>query len=75
MDTTGPETTNDALNTIREQLADLVGGDLADSLVRAGRKRGAFDLDLHLLISDGVKALSQEKKRDVLRLLDAMAGK
>jgi hypothetical protein len=69
-----PATLNDQLNAIRARLTDVVGGDLADSLVRAGRKNGAFDLDLHLLISDGVKALSAEQKREVLSILDELTA-
>ena len=45
---------------------------LADSLVRAGRLRGNFSLDMQLAISDALESLSSEKRRKVLALLDTL---
>ncbi|MDW3208118.1 MAG: hypothetical protein R8L07_21495 [Alphaproteobacteria bacterium] len=66
------ETTNDRINNIRTVLADIVGSDLADSLVRAGRKRGEFDLDMQLAINDGLQSLTIEKRQEAIALLDSM---
>lgn len=66
------ETTNDRLKGIQQELASVVGGDLADSLVRAGRKRGEFDLDMQLAINDGLATLPRHKRVEVLALLDTM---
>lgn len=66
------ETTNDRLSILKVQLAGIVGPDLADSLVRAGRKRGEFDLDMQLALNDGLQSLDEEKRRDALFLLDRL---
>jgi len=66
------ETTNDKLNQIREEMATVVGDDLADSLVRAGRKGGQFDLDMQLAINDGLEQLSREKRMQALALIDSL---
>ena len=66
------ETTNDKLNQIREEMASVVGPDLADSLVRAGRKRGQFDLDMQLAINDGLEQLSREKREKAVALIDSL---
>ncbi|NMM46519.1 hypothetical protein HH303_18660 [Rhodospirillaceae bacterium KN72] len=69
------ETTNDRLNHLRGVLADIVGRDLADSLVRAGRKRGEFDLDMQLAINDGLQGLPQDKRLEALAMIDGLMGR
>lgn len=66
------ETKNDRIDSIRVVLGDILGEDLADSLVRAGRKRGEFDLDMQLAINDGLQSLTAEKRRQAIALLDSM---
>lgn len=66
------ETKNDRIDSIRVVLGDILGADLADSLVRAGRKRGEFDLDMQLAINDGLQSLTAEKRRQAIALLDSM---
>lgn len=70
----GTGLTLDELNVVRDRLSDEIGRDLADSLVWASRKRGEFDLDMHLRINDGVNDLTPEKRRRVLELLDTLAA-
>lgn len=73
----GPEmvTKNDQISEVRDKLSLELGHDLADSLVRAGRLRGVYSLDMQLAISDGLEGLSSEKRRKVLDLLDTLMPK
>jgi hypothetical protein len=68
-------TRNDQLTEVRDKLSMELGHDLADSLVRAGRLRGVFSLDMQLAISDGLEGLTSEKRRKVLDLLDTLMPK
>lgn len=66
------QTSNDEIARIRAALAEELGTDLADSLVRAGRNRGQLDLDLQLAINDGLLTLPSEKRARVVGLIDRL---
>ena len=59
-----------ALNGLEENLSEIVGDDLAESLVKAALNRGRYDLNLQLAINDGLETLTTERRRQVLALLD-----
>ena len=59
-----------ALSGLEENLSEIVGDDLAQSLVKAALARGEYGLDLHLAINDGLEMLSDDRRRQVLALLD-----
>lgn len=69
------ETTNDRIKQLETELAKVLGGELADSLVRAGRKRGRQDLDMQLVINDGLASMPQHKRLEVLDLIDSLMRK
>lgn len=68
------ETTSDQLKAVKAQLGEILGDDLADSLVRAGQTQGDFALDLQLLVNDGLQSVPPEKRQQVLSLLDRLTS-
>ena len=58
------------LPQLRESLVDVVGPDLADSLVKAAMHQGDLTLDMQLAINDGLEFLTEEKRLEVLRVID-----
>lgn len=71
-DPPSPITGNDAIARIRAALAEELGVDLADSLVRAARNRGQLDLDLQLAINDGLLTLAADQRARVIGLIDSL---
>lgn len=69
------ETQNDRLLKVQDGLSQILGRELAESLIRAGRKRGQYDLDMQLAINDGLDSVPEEKRQDALALLDALIRK
>jgi len=51
------------------KLAEILGDDLAQSLVRTARTPDEFSLNLQLLSNDGISQLSPEQKEQTLLLL------
>ncbi|MDJ0685507.1 MAG: hypothetical protein QNJ84_12455 [Alphaproteobacteria bacterium] len=60
------------LPQLRAALEDVVGSDLADSLVKAAMQKGELTLDMQLAINDGVDLLDDAKRREVLAIIDDM---
>lgn len=59
------------LEGLRSELAGIVGEELANSLVWAGRRRGEYDLNMQLLLNDGLEQVPNDKKLEALDLIDA----
>lgn len=59
-----------ALDSLEENLSEIVGDDLAESLVKAALNRGRYDLNLQLAINDGLETLTPDRRREVLALLE-----
>ena len=60
------------LPELRAALESAVGGDLADSLVKAAMQRGELTLDMQLAINDGLDVLDAAKRREVVGIIDDM---
>ena len=60
----------DALNDLESQLSDIIGADLAESLVKAALNSGELTLDLQLAMNDGLEMLTNAQRKDALRVLD-----
>lgn len=58
------------LPQLREALTDVVGEDLADSLVKASMHRGELTLDMQLAINDGLEILTDEKREEVISIIE-----
>ncbi len=50
------------LPRLTEKLSQVCGDDLAESLIIAGRGGGDLNLDMQLVINDGLDQLDDEKK-------------
>lgn len=61
----------DTLNDLESQLSDIVGADLAESLVKAAVRSGELTLDLQLAMNDGLEALTTDQRRSALSVLDS----
>lgn len=61
----------DSLNDLESQLSDIIGDDLAESLVKAAMNSGELTLDLQLALNDGLEVLTGEQRRKALRVLDS----
>ena len=59
---------------LEAELATILGPDLATSLVGAARTEGAWGLDLHLAINDGLERLDPERRARALALVDRLLG-
>ena len=60
------------LEKLTDDLAEIFGRELAESLVRAGASNGEFDLDQQLLINDGIEAMTPEQRKHALALIDTL---
>lgn len=67
--------TEAGLQTVRSALSDIVGEDLADSLVKCGIHGGELDLNMQLAINDGLEALDSHERAQAIALIDAMMQK
>ncbi len=60
----------DTLRDLESKLTEIIGADLAESLVKAGRHGDEMTLDLQLAINDGLETLTEEQRRAALQVLD-----
>ena len=67
--------TEAGLETVRTALSDIVGEDLADSLVKCGVHGGKLDLNMQIAINDGLDALEANERAQAVALIDAMMQK
>lgn len=51
------------------RLSEICGEDLAESLIKAGQTGGALNLDMQLLINDGLEQMDGDQRDQVLNLL------
>ena len=57
------------LPRLTARLAEICGDDLAESLILAGRGGGELNLDMQLLINDGLEQLDEDQRGRVLETL------
>lgn len=67
--------TEAGLQTVRDALSDIVGDDLADSLVHCGIHGGRVDLNLQIAINDGLDGLEADAREEAVALIDALMQK
>ena len=61
--------TSQYLPDLKKGLSEIVGADLAESLVNAALAGGELNLDMQLAINDGLDEMSEEQRAEVLGLL------
>lgn len=61
---------SDTLHDLETQLTEIIGADLAESLVKAAKRNGEVTLDLQLAMNDGLENLTADQRRSALHLLD-----
>ncbi len=61
--------TSQYLPDLKKGLSEIVGTDLAESLVNAALAGGELNLDMQLAINDGLEEMSEEQRSEVLGLL------
>lgn len=64
------EIVNVYLPQLRDALTEAVGDDLADSLVKASMHRGELTLDMQLAINDGLDIMTEEKRKQVIAIIE-----
>lgn len=57
------------LSKLTTGLIDICGDDLAESLIKAGHAGGALNLDMQLLINDGLELMDDSQRDQILDLL------
>lgn len=66
------DTSGDDLKSVEQMLAEVLGEDLADSLIRVAQKRGEHSLDMQIAINDGLESLPPEKRQEAITLIDSI---
>ncbi len=61
-----------SLAGLEAELATILGPDLATSLIGAARTDGAWGLDLHLAINDGLERLEPDRRAHALALVERL---
>lgn len=57
------------LPRLTAKLSEICGEDLAESLIKAGQGGGELNLDMQLVINDGLEQLDEDQRGRVLELL------
>lgn len=52
-------------------MSDIIGPDLAESLVKAAVNSGELTLDLQLAMNDGLEVLTNSQRNDAIKVLDS----
>ncbi len=60
------------LKDLEDRLSEILGDDLAESLIKAALRPGEITLDLQLAMNDGLETLTREQRLSTLSALDTL---